>query len=1351
LALLFVALPAEAQNFNPGGRRRPPRGGRPGVKKRKKKKKKKPSVDKLIARYTGIVLNQPHATFPLMKLTQLHRKRDGNLNKLIADFEKRAATPGADQYNSKLVLAGIYLHAHKKKAAAKLLDQAIKDKPKNATPRLMRARLAEAANDKAAARKQYEAARPLMKRGVERERVTRQLMLLCIDLKDFTAAKKYHHTLVRSAGGSLFVKKEYGRELMNRGHYKRAEVEFRKIVTQSSGDNRALAPALRDHGKVLAKLKRMDDALKVLKRARAIAGRQSGIRSEILALLTDVYREQGKLVELIAILKAEGGRDFQRLATIGALYEETGQVSEALKTYREALKLQSKNIDVRIKLVHLLQTAGQLDEAIKEYRALIKSAPHNADFVFELAETLIQRGERKKALKLVSDLEKRTAAEGDILAAIADFYERIEEQARAIKVLERLAKLPQGDPQHIIDLGDRYFQQGKKDKALATWARIKKMVRNRARAQSMLGDIYLEHDMPTEALAALREAVKLSPKYIRYKKQLAVALERTATSVRGSRYRYREALKMWQQMLKNAGDDANLARECRMHIVGLWAILRQLSDKIGPLKAKLDATPPDLSAGRLLAEVQRRLRKFADAEKTLRTIVSKAPGDEQSLVALERVLIMQRNLDGAIKVLKKLVEVNPKRARQYYQRMAQYSAELYRDDDAIKYASKAVELSPNDATGHYRLGLMYRRRQQADRAMIEFRKAIKKNDRLFRAYFALAELELSSGRVEQADQLYRRVIRTSRDEEFVMRAARASMQINLGKGTLESLERELLPVALGNPQKSIYRRLLVELYGTMTFPLVHAARLGNSAAAKAAREALTKIGARAVKPLLDALASPLESQQRIAIKVLAYVQNKGAGPALFNFAMGQADPSLRVRAMVACGALESSELLPRYEQLLAPQDGAAVGSTGDAVAVAAVWGVARMGDSKAESLLTKLLASSSPYIRALAALGLGLTHNNAHAAVLAKLARSPDTGPTARAAASHALGELGDAAQRPLLLALTDSSELQVQLAALLALARLDTTLAKKASKHTIPADVGEILARTLLSERSELRKTAMAAATALAVGEYRRGSKALPVPDGMVVLADALRALAPTGYTRAEQARALLQLESQLTKAAAAAVATSPERGRIVAELTLSKLGILFDAQPGDKLPAKLASQLDASAEAIAKRCTPGFVALARHPTVEVRKRAIEFLAQRPSADAHSALVSALDQRDPKVCKTALSSLRTLNDDKSVKAVLALLQSAQSWSLRNHAAQALGRIKTVKAKAEIVKALSSAITTDTFAIVRESAMRALLKRDPAAAKPILARVAERDDEPRLRRIATELARNDPAASEPAP
>ncbi len=1217
-----------------------------------------------------------------------------------------------------------------------MLEQAVAEKPKAEGPLLMLARLAEKKNDKAGARKAYESVLPLMSAGVEKERVTRALMILCIELDDFDGAAKYHKQLVTASNNSLFVKKELGNELYHRGHYQKAEAEFRKMVTASAGDNRALAPALRDLGKALAKQKKMKEALEVLERARNIAGQQAGIRAEILQLLTDVFRDQGKLVELIAILEKEDGRDFNRVATIGALYEETGQVDKALDSYREALKLSANDIDVRVKLVHLLQTAGRLDEAIKEYEALIKTAPHNADFVFELAETFIQRGERERALKLVGDLERRSANEGDTLAAVADFYERIEEQDRAVKVLERLAKLPQGDPQYLIDLGDRYFQQGDRKKAEATWARIRTMIPNRASAEATLGEVYLDHDMPNESLEAFREAVKLAPNQTRYKKQLAIALERTASSVRATNYRYREALKIWEELLQDAGDDELLARECRTHIVSLWSILRQLPEKVAPLMARLDADPPDLEAGRLLAEVQRRLSKLKDAEKTLRKVVGADPGDESSLLALERVLVMQRNLSGAIDVLEKLAARNPKRAREYYQRMAQYAAELYLDDDAIKYAAQAVELSPDDAHGHHRLGQMYRRRQNNERAMIEFRKAISKNDRLFPAYFDLAELLLSSGKVDDADKLYRHVVRAARDEEFVMRAARLSMQINLGKGTLESLERELLPVALGNPQKSVYRRLLVELYGAMTFPLVHAARLGDGKTAAKAREELSKIGARAVKPLLDALGDKKDQQQRIAIEVLAYVQNKGAGPALFNFATSAADRELRVRAMVACGALEDPELLPRYRQLLVPGDAAdALAAPGDAVAVAAAWGVARMRSPQAVALLAELVGSGSPDIRALAALGLGLSKNPKYAETLAELARSPEAGPAARAAAAHALGELGATSQRPLLLALTDSPELEVQMAATLALAH-------SGESAGIPEDVGAILARAILGEQSELRRTAMAAATALSEGRYARaGDEALPVPDGVIVVTDVLRGLAPHGFSRDEQAKALAALRPQLTRSAQAAVATSPERAQVVAELTMTSLAPLIDGA-GALSPAA-ARDLAATSDAVAEASVKGFVALTRHPSVAVRKRAVEFLARRAEQDARNAVTAALDPRDPEVCKAALTALDGRQADATtVTAIVKLLAASDNWALRAHAARALGRIDApAEARAEVSQSLERAALKDDFALVREAAIAAVAERGGPAAKALLDKVAQSDAEPRLRQIAAELAK----------
>src|SRR6185437_13698859 len=95
-------------------------------------------------------------------------------------------------------------------------------------------------------------------------------------------------------------------------------------------------------------------------------------------------------------------------------------------------------------------------------------------------------------------------------------------------------------------------------------------------------EVYLDHDMAVEALAALREAAQLEPANVRYKKSLASALERTATTLGGMRYG--EARTLWEELLAGPGaTDKVLAREARQHIVSLWAITRELPMQVLPL------------------------------------------------------------------------------------------------------------------------------------------------------------------------------------------------------------------------------------------------------------------------------------------------------------------------------------------------------------------------------------------------------------------------------------------------------------------------------------------------------------------------------------------------------------------------------------------------------------------------------------------------------------------------------------------------------------------------------------------------------------------------------------------------
>ncbi|MEZ4373075.1 MAG: HEAT repeat domain-containing protein [Polyangiaceae bacterium] len=1339
LALLIglsASSTADAQ-FNPGGRKRPkpgvtkPQGKKPQGKKPKDKPTRKQDPDKLIKRYRDIVLKQPGAQFPLQRLAQLYRERDGKLDKLIEDLEKLAEGKGKKAYNAKVALAGIYRQDGQMDRAVSTYEAAIAERPKDHVALIALAQLLQDRGDKAGAFDRFEKALPRLKIDADIEQTLRTLMGLALDLERYKEASEFHEKLVTRAKGSFFVRAELGRELMLRAKYKRAVTEFESVVKHASGDNRVLAPALRDLGQAQAKAKMSKDALKTLKRALQIAGAEAGVRREIYDVIVEVYRAEDKLRELITLVEKESSRDFYRSKMLGALYEETGQVKKALKAYQEALAKKSSDIETRLKVVQLLQIQGELEAAIKQYEELIRAAPRNPDFVFQLAEALIQRGDRKAALEHLKKLEDRSKGDEETLAALVDFYERVEERKRAMEVLQRLARDPR-DPRHLVELGDRYYQDGDKEKAVRTWKRIMSLIPNKARALFTLGEVYLEHDMPKEALESLAEAVKLAPKLTNYKKSYALALERTGAgaSAAQKQAQYEQALKIWEGLLLDASA-AHVAREARQHIVTLWSLSGQLEDKVAPLSRRLAGKPPDLDAGRLLAEIHVRRKRYSEAEKVLTKVTDAAPGDAESFLRLEHVLVVQRKLKGAIAVLEKLVKVEPKRAREYYQRMANYAAELYQDDAAIKYAARAVELSPDDAEGHRKLGEMYRRRQDNDKAIAQFRQAISKNDRLFPVYFQLAELLINRGEIDEADRLLRRVVRASPDEDLVSQATRISMQLNLGRGSLESLEKELLPVALGNPGKPIYRRLLVEIYGAMAFPLVHLSKSANKAEANKAAAELAKIGERAVKPLLDALSDEQGTQQRTALELLSHIQNKGAGPSLVAYATGKADPELRVWAMLAVAALKDPGLLPKLSELIAP--GNQVRSEeADPVLVAAAFAVARMQDPKARPLLLKLLESDAPSVRACGALGLGLVGTAQDTARLAEIARSLEAGPLPRAAAAFALGERGASQHADVLAQLAEANDALVRGQAILAMARLKDPRA------------GRAITQAWLSADGRQREAAKSAAVVLATGKFDIGG-ALDKPprSGKVDVRDLVSSLTPETPGADAAADAVIKLAPSLAEAVGGAVQSSPERAEVVAEMLPGRDSKLDTGALGfnvdfSKLAAGKRKQLRGALEQIAHGAVEPFISLSNHPTSEVRSRAVQFLAARPEPAAKGAVVARLNDRDEGVQLTALTALGNLGQaDASVTSSVAkLLEKKHPWTLRARAAETLAALGGSAKSEDVLKALSEGAKNDELAIVREACFKALLKIDPARGKQVASYLAEHDSEPRLKAAA---------------
>jgi cellulose synthase operon protein C len=257
LLFAMVTPDAQGQDFDPRGRGRPrpPGPGRPPVRPGPGPARPGPGPARppvgptaqpgpaapanppagvpasvLIERYARIVLAQPGSPFPLQRLAQLYRDRDGKTDALVKDFETRAAQAGADQYSATVALAGIYKIEGRADEAVHTYERGIAMKPSEAGAVMALARLLQDRADLVGARQRYEQALALQTSPTEKQQTLRTLMTVALDAKDWDGAQGYHNRLVTLDRTSLFTKGELGRELFSRGEYARAEGEFQALV-----------------------------------------------------------------------------------------------------------------------------------------------------------------------------------------------------------------------------------------------------------------------------------------------------------------------------------------------------------------------------------------------------------------------------------------------------------------------------------------------------------------------------------------------------------------------------------------------------------------------------------------------------------------------------------------------------------------------------------------------------------------------------------------------------------------------------------------------------------------------------------------------------------------------------------------------------------------------------------------------------------------------------------------------------------------------------------------------------------------------------------------------------------------
>ena len=612
-------------------------------------------------------------------------------------------------------------------------------------------------------------------------------------------------------------------------------------------------------------------------------------RREVWLRIMEIARRRGTLAELAKQLEAPGlERGPAEWESLSEVRDELGDLNGALEAARHAQSRQPRDVEIGRRVAALLDRLGREDEVTAELAALARLAPSDPRFTIDVIERQFRTATKEEARAELDRAIARFGNNPSALGQLADLAGRWSENRRALDAWQRLLRLSPHDEMAILGLGEVQFQAHKKDAAIHTWQALRSGRSSKADGSARLAEVLMEHDLLDEATAEVEQAEALEPKEPRHRRLMAQILERQR--------RPDAAIAEWERvMAMNVGPThAAERREARSRILGILGRegRARLEDKIGKLRAEVEAHPERRETALFLAEAELRSDAITGAIDTLRATIARdrahaaggadASDDAQAevILTLVRLLRQTRQLDEAVRLLAELAQRIPSRAREAHIQIADIELGRYEDQQALDHASSAARLAPDDGRALIRIAEVQERAGEIDAALANYRRAFGR-DANPSAAFALARLLTRRGSTAEASEILRGVLRAGSDEETITETGRRAIDLEEYLGTLDDLERVVSGLLFSNPNGAAYRRLLAEIYRRL-LPSQYRAPAAETAAA----ENRARIAQHGLRPLLELVTEADGDPERGLIELLGMLGNRDAAPALARLAQG---------------------------------------------------------------------------------------------------------------------------------------------------------------------------------------------------------------------------------------------------------------------------------------------------------------------------------------------------------------------------------------------------------------------------------------------------------------------------------
>lgn len=227
---------------------------------------------------------------------------------------------------------------------------------------------------------------------------------------------------------------------------------------------------------------------------------------------------------------------------LGLLLFNEGKTDEAVKCYRQALKLNSNNAETHNNLGIALAANGKADEAVAHYEKARQLRPNYPATHNNLGNALTQLGRLEEAV-----IEYRKALEIKPLHPTAHYnlgiaFEKQGKLKEAAEEYTAAIKINPGYAQAYNNLGNVRAAQGKTNEAIAAYRNAVMVDADFASAHYNLAITLTEQKRIAEAITEYQQALRIQGDYFDAHNNLAVLLSQNG--------RYEEAVKHFSEAVK---------------------------------------------------------------------------------------------------------------------------------------------------------------------------------------------------------------------------------------------------------------------------------------------------------------------------------------------------------------------------------------------------------------------------------------------------------------------------------------------------------------------------------------------------------------------------------------------------------------------------------------------------------------------------------------------------------------------------------------------------------------------------------------------------------------------------------